>query len=164
MSTDFEKLVENVFQVFAVEHWARFYYAVDKGGDVYLEIPEEALAQTEKTSPALVAFLREINHQKTDFETSQRQVGEFAFKIFEESLTAEGRLIKLFDSPEFRIQSRLFSLWLAGHEGLLDQREYSFAEWGEMFGQWRKAEQVQRYAASLGKQETIPDPEKGSVN
>ncbi len=164
MPSNFEKLVENVFQVFAVEHWARFYYAVDKDGEVFVEIPDAAILETEKTSPALAAFLREINHQKTDMETSQRQVGEFAFKTFEENMTREGRLIKLFDSPEFRILARLFSLWLAGHEGLLDQREYSFAEWGAMFGQWRKAEQVQRYAATLGKPETIPEPDDAKLH
>ena len=156
---EFETLVANVFQVFAVEHWARFYYAAEKSDGIYVEIPEPVLTETETHSPTLGSFLREINSQKTDFETSQKQVGEFVFKTFEVSDSAQGRLTKVFESPEFRIESRLFSLWLAGHEGLLDQRHYPFADWAEMFGEWKKDEKVQKYAASLGKPETIGEPE-----
>jgi hypothetical protein len=161
---EIDTLVGNVFQVFAVEHWARFYYAVEKDGGIFVEIPEEVVAVTETHSPTLASFLREINGQKTDFEISQKQVGEFVFKTFEVSDTAQGRLTKVFESPEFRIESRLFSLWLAGHEGLLDQRHYAFSDWAELFGEWKKDEKVQKYAASLGKTDSIDEPENKNVH
>ena len=161
---EFDTLVENVFQVFAVEHWARFYHAVEKGGGIFVEIPETAIEDTEKHSPTLASFLREINGQKTDFEISQKQVGEFVFKTFEVSDSAQGRLTKIFESPEFRIKSRLFSLWLAGHEGLLDLRRYPYSDWAEMFGEWQKDEKVRKYAATLGKTNAIDEPENKSVH
>ncbi len=39
-----EEAAGRIFRVFLAEHWARFYFAVEQEGVVYLDVPEDALA------------------------------------------------------------------------------------------------------------------------
>lgn len=163
-SKDVNAAVRDIFRVLAAEHWARFYFAEDRDGAVFLAVPEDRLLAVEKTQPLLAEFLREINGKPTDYETSRRCVGEFVFRNFEVSRYASGILAQAFDSDAFKIETRLFSMWLSSHEGILDQRRRDLEEWFEYYEGWRGSEQVRRFAASLAGAGNPETPTPDSVH
>ncbi len=163
-SKDVNAAVRDIFRVLAAEHWARFYFAEDRDGEVVVAIPGESLLAVEKTQPLLAEFLKEINGKPTDYETSRRCVGEFVFRVFEVSRYASGILSQAFDSEAFKIETRLFSMWLSSHEGILDERRRDLEEWFEYYEGWRGSEQVRRFAASLAGSGNPETPGQGAVH
>lgn len=149
MSTELKKVSADVFAVCALEQWARFYFTVERDELLYLDIPEEAIAPVEAARPHLAAFLREINGRPTSPELSRQMIGEFVFKNLEGVENDSGAVGRVFDALPFRVTMRLFSLWLQGHEAMLDERIMPFAEWIGHFDAWRQDEKVKRFAESL---------------
>ncbi len=144
-----EKAAQEIFRVFLAEHWARFYFAVEQDGAVFLDIPDEALALVEAEDAALAGFIRGINGQPVDVETSRRAIGEFVFKSFEDGTYPPGTVAKAFDSKPFGLLMQLFSVWLSGHEAQLDAEVLPHGEWARLFAAWREDPAVARFAASL---------------
>lgn len=163
-SKDVNAAVRDIFRVLAAEHWARFYFAEERAGAVFVSIPEKRLLAVEKTQPLLAEFLREISGKPTDYEISRRCVGEFVFRHFEVSRYASGILSQAFDSEAFKIETRLFSMWLSSHEGILDERQRDLEEWFEYYEGWRGSEQVRRFAASLAGAGNPQAPGQGTVH
>ncbi len=159
-----EKASEEIFRVFMVEHWARFYYAVEQDGVVYLDVPEEALAQLRAEHPHLADFVAGINRQPIDMESSRRAVGEFVFRSFEGGAFPTGTLTKAFDSKPFAMRMRLFSVWLSGHEAQLDAETMPFSAWDGLFSEWRQDPAVLRFAASMAAAGNPEVPSSGSVH
>ncbi len=144
-----EKAGEEILRVFMAEHWARFYYAVEQDGVVFLSVPDEALAAMRETHPALADFVAGINGRPIDMESSQRNVGEFVFQSFEGGTFPTGTVAKAFDSKHFRLIMHLFSVWLSGHEAEFDAEVMPFAVWDSLFAEWRKDPAVLRFGDSL---------------
>ncbi|EHJ48745.1 hypothetical protein DFW101_2741 [Solidesulfovibrio carbinoliphilus subsp. oakridgensis] len=159
-----EKASEEIFRVFMVEHWARFYFAVEQDGVVFLDVPEEAMAELKAEHPFLAEFVASINGQPIDMESSRRAIGEFVFRSFEGGTFPQGTMAKAFDSKPFAMRMRLFSVWLSGHEGQLDAEPMPFAVWDTLFAQWRQDPAVLRFAASLAAAGNPEVPSSGSVH
>lgn len=159
-----EKASEEIFRVFMAEHWARFYFAVEQDGVVFLDVPEEALAELKAENPFLAEFIGSINGQPIDMESSRRAIGEFVFHAFEGGTFPPGTMAKAFDGKPFAMRMRLFSVWLSGHEGQLDAEVMPFAAWDSLFSDWRQDPAVLRFAASLAAAGNPETPQSGSVH
>ena len=163
-SKDLDAAARDIFQVLAAENWARFYFAVERDGQVYIDIPAEQLLAVEKSRPALAAFLTEINGHPTDYETSQRVVGEFVFRNYEVARYEPGIMGAAFDCAAFKLETRLFAMWLTSHEAIMDQRVRDLDEWFEYYEGWRASEQVRRFAAGLAGSGGMEKPDQGGIN
>jgi hypothetical protein len=163
-SKDVAAAVRDIFQVLSAENWARFYFAVDRDGQVFIDIPAEQLLAVEKTRPHLAAFLADINGRPTDYETSRRVVGEFVFHNYEVARYVTGVVSQAFDSEDFKLETRLFAMWLTSHEAIMDERVRDLDEWFEYYEGWRSSEQVRRFAAGLAGSGNVDKPEQGGVH
>jgi hypothetical protein len=159
-----EQAVEAIFRVFMAEHWARFYHAVEQDGVVSLDVPEDVLAKMAVEDAGLAGFLRELNGQPLDEETSRRAIGEHVFRTLEGGAFPQGTVAKAFDSKDFGLTMRLFSVWLSGHEALLDVEDLPLAEWGRLFAAWRQDPAVLRFAESLAAAGNPESPSADTVN
>lgn len=159
-----EQAAGKIFRVFLAEHWARFYYAVEQDGVVYLDLPEEALAHVAADDAGLADFLRGINGQPLDMETSRKAIGEHVFSSLEGGVYPPGTVAKAFDSPAFGLTMRLFSVWLSGHEALLDVEPLPHEEWERLFGVWRQDPAVLRFAQSLSAAGNKAAPDNDTIN
>jgi hypothetical protein len=146
---DIEKASQEIFRVFMAEHWARFYFAVDQDGVVFLDVTPEAMEVLKAEDAMLAEFVGGLNGQPIDMDSSRRAVGEFVFKAFEGGNYPQGVVTKAFDSKPFALLMRLFSVWISGHEGLLDAEVLPFSEWDRLFSAWRQDPAVARFTASL---------------
>lgn len=144
-----EKAAEEIFRVFMVEHWARFYFAVEQDGVVYLDVPEEEMTALRTETPELAAFIADINGQPIDMESSRRAVGEFVFRSMEGGTYPVGTVAKAFDSKPFAMGMQLFAVWMSGHEAQLDKETMSFSDWDNLFSAWRQDPAVIRFSESL---------------
>ena len=159
-----EQAVQEIFRVFMAEHWARFYFAVQQDDVVFLDVPREALAQTEADAPELAEFVKGINGQPIDMASSRRVVAEFVFRTLEGGKYPVGTVTKAFDSRPFALVMRLFSVWLSGHEEMLDANPLPVAEWERLFNAWRQDPAVARFAANLTNAGNPSAPASGSVH
>jgi len=156
-----EQAVEAIFRVFQAEHWARFSYAVERDGAVFLDIPEDALAAVETDDAALAGFLRGLDGKPVDAETSKRAIGEHVFRTME-GVFPPDTVVQAFDSQAFGLTMQLFAAWVGGHEKLLDLEVLPLAEWQRMFAAWRQDPSVVRFAASLAAGEKPEPPADGT--
>jgi len=144
-----EQAVEAIFRVFQAEQWARFSYAVERDGAVYLDIPEDAVAAVATEDASLAEFVRTLGHQPVAAETSKRLIAEHVFRSSEGVFPPEV-VIEAFGSPAFAKTMELFAGWLGGHEKLLDLEPLPLAEWRRMFATWRQDPAVARSVAGAG--------------
>jgi hypothetical protein len=153
-----------IFRVFLAEHWARFYYAVEQDGMIALDVPEEALAAVAAGDAGLAGFLAWLNGRALDEETSRQAIGEHVFRTLEGGNSPQGTVAKAFDSKGFGLTMRLFSVWLSGHEAMLDAEPLPLAEWERLFAAWRQDPAVIRFAESLVAAGNPESPASDTVN
>lgn len=159
-----EQAAAAIFRVFLAEHWARFSYAVEQDGTLSLDIPEEALTAVAAEDAGLADFLRSLSGRPLTEASSRRAVGEHVFRTLEGGTYPQGTVAKAFDSPAFALTMRLFSVWLSGHEAMLDAQPLPLAEWERLFATWRQDPAVVRFAASLAAAGNPESPSPDTVN
>lgn len=159
-----ESASQEIFRVFMAEHWARFYFAVEQDGVVFLDVPQEALDAMKADEPAITEFITSINGQPIEMESSRRAIGEFVFRSLEGGRYPVGTVAKAFDSKPFALSMKLFSVWLSGHEEQLDGEVMPFAAWDSIFGNWRQDPAVVRFAMNLASAGTAEAPKSDSVH
>ena len=67
-----EQASEEILRVLMAEHWARFYYAMEQDGVVYLSVPPEVVEALKATHPSLAEFVTDIN--KAEFVNAVKPV------------------------------------------------------------------------------------------
>lgn len=144
-----QTMIKDIARVFIFEHWARFYFAVDRDGKTFLEVPEDVMEECRKDEADLVPLLEKTNNQELTYESSCQNVGAFVCGLLDGSKYPPGKVTQALDSKPYRIEMHLFSLWLQGHEGYLEQKRLPFAEWLDMFANWKRMDQVQAFIAKL---------------
>lgn len=159
-----EQTAEKIFRVFVAEHWARFYYLVEQDGTVLLDVPDEVLAEVAAEDTGLAGFLGGLTGKPIDEESSKRAIGEYVFNSLEGVGLPQGTVAKAFDSPAFGLSMRLFSVWLSGHEGLLDAEILPMAEWLRLFATWRQDPAVLRFAESMLAAGNPESPDNETLN
>ena len=154
-------LVKDIIRVFIFEHWARFYYAAQRDGKVFLEIPAELMAKLREKHPDLAPLLESANTKELSYESCQANVGSFVCSLLDGTKYPAGMVTKCLDSKDFRIELHLFNLWLQGHEGYLEQHSLTFEDWLEMFANWKLMDKVREFIAKLRQTPNSPGtPEK----
>ncbi|MHC1791339.1 hypothetical protein [Solidesulfovibrio sp.] len=159
-----EQASQEIFRIFMAEHWARYYFAMENGDVVFLDIPQEAIDALKAEDPVLAEFVAGINGQAIDMESSRRAVGEFIFKAMEGGQYPQGLVGRAFDGKPLGLLLKLFSVWLSGHEGMLDAAVLPLAEWERHFTTWRQDPAVARFAASLATAGNPATPASGAVH
>jgi len=159
-----EQAAQEIFRVFMAEHWARFYYAMEQDGVVFLDVPKDVLEQLAAKAPDLAEFVTGINGRPIDMDSSRRVVGEFVFRSLEGGKYPVGTVAKAFDAQTFALAMRLFSVWLSGHEEMLDAETLPLDEWERLFTLWRQDPAVARFAASLSAAGNPETPASNAVH
>ena len=159
-----EKASQEIFRVFMAEHWVRYYFAMQNGEVVFLDVPAEALEALQAYDAGLAEFVAGVNGQSIDMESSRRAVGEHVFRTMEGGQYPPGLVAKAFDGPQLGLLLKLFTVWLSGHEALLDAETMPFAEWERLFSAWRQDPAVARFAASLAQAGNPATPGSGAVH
>lgn len=159
-----EKASLEIFRVFMAEHWVRFYFAMENEGVVFLDVPAEAIEELQSHDPGLAEFVAGVNGQPIDQESSRRAVGEFVFKAMEGGNYPPGLVARAFDGKQLGLLLKLFSVWLSGHEGMLDEAELPFSQWEQHFSAWRQDPAVARFAATLASAGNPATPASGAIH
>ena len=141
--------IGDITRVFAFEHWARFYFAVERDGKTVLEVPADEVEKCRREYPDLAPLLDEANNKEMTYESSCQKVGEFVCRLYDGERYGPGVVGKTLDSRAFRVEQHMFAMWLKGHEGYLDEHNVDFATWLEMFTEWKKMDQVVAFRAKL---------------
>lgn len=137
----------DISEALKFEHWLRFYFVREENGKLILEVPEDSMKGIDEAHAWLKGLADMLNRQEIDYESSCNAVCAFLGRAFDGSKYPEGTVGKILDSQELGLEQHLFSLWLQGHEELLDSERMEFGRWLELFEEWKKDEQVQKYAA-----------------
>ena len=159
-----EKASQEIFRVFMAEHWVRFYFAMENEGVVFLDVPAEAIEELKGYDASLAEFVAGVNGQPIDQESSRRAVGEFVFRVMEGGAYPPGLVARAFDGKPLGLLLKLFSVWLSGHEGMLDEAVLPFAQWELHFGAWRQDPAVARFATTLAAAGNPATPASGAIH
>lgn len=144
-----ETLVKDIMRVFIFENWARFYHAVERDGETWLEIPEEILEQCRASHPDLAPLLESTNKTQISYESCMRNVGEFVCRLLDGQKYPPGKVDEALDSKAFKVELHMFSMWQRGHENYLDEHRLSFDDWLEMFANWQLMDEVKAFRARV---------------
>ena len=163
-SPEFENAVSDVSEIVRFEQWLRFYYVVEEGETLKLAVPEEVLEALRKDHAFLVPLAEMLNNGEITPELSQTTVCNFVGARLDGNKYALGVCDNIFDAAAYKIESYVFNLWLKGHEAYLDERAHTFAEWEEMYSEWRKLEEVRDYVAKLTQGSSAEGDGSGTVH
>ncbi|MBF0481512.1 MAG: hypothetical protein HQK81_13520 [Desulfovibrionaceae bacterium] len=164
MTDDMQAAFRDVAEIFQFEHWLRFYFSKDRGGKMAIEMPPEAAAQARQSHPQLAGLIDTLNNSEIDYESSVRRVGEYVHKSLDGPKYGQRVVPTILDSKDFKVDLHLFSLWVRGHEALLDEKILDFGEWASLFAAWKATDQVKRYAESLRRADKVEHEASGAVH
>ncbi len=150
-SMNIEKAVEDASRVLMFDQWIRFYYVTEKDGKMYISIPQEQLDKIEENFSQYHSFAELVNNDELTYEKSQATVCAFIGARFDGRKYDPSIMTKVFDSKQFKVEMYVFNLWLKGHESHLDENWLDFSDWMEMYGEWKKMDQVKAYLKKLDK-------------
>lgn len=145
----FDRAVDDVIEVIMFDQWLRHYFTTERDGKLFLEIPEEALAGIRRDHPGLFALAEPLNTKEITYQICQDNLCSFLAAHLDGDKYATGVISSVFDSRQFKIEQYVFSLWLKGHEGYLDEAVRPFAEWREMYAGWKQMDEVKDYILKL---------------
>lgn len=144
-----DKAVEDVLDVLMFEQWMRHYYAVERDGRLFLEIPSEVMDHVRAEYPQLFGLAEQLSGGEISYQRCQEAVCTFVAGNLDGAKYAAEVIGSVFDSRRFKIEQYLFNLWLKGHESYLDAAVRPFAEWREMYANWKKMDEVKDYILKL---------------
>ena len=148
-SPGFDKAVEEVFEIFMFELWLRYYFITETDGTLRMEIPDEVMAQVRETHPGLLPLAEMMNNDTIDQQRSHDTVCAFVGSRLDNGRFPADVVPRVFDSKAFKVENYVLSLWLKGHEEYLDESVLGFAEWQEMYTNWKQMDEVRAYLAKL---------------
>jgi len=153
----YAQAVADIAQVFMFEQWLRHYFVVEKGGKLFIEIPEDDLAEIHAGHDNLGGLADMLNNDEISYEKCQATVCAFVGARFDGSKYAPDVVARTLDSKAFKIEMYVFGVWLKGHESYLDAQKLPFSEWTEMYAGWKSMDQVKEYRRKLEAGGTDPD-------
>jgi hypothetical protein len=90
-----------------------------------------------------------LNNSDISPEICQDCVATYLGARYDGSKYGPNVVARTLDSKAFKIEMYVFSVWLRGHEGHLDENKLSFGEWMEMYSEWKALDEVKEYIAKL---------------
>lgn len=142
---------EEVSRIMRFEHWVRFYHLVEKDGELRVEISDEMIEAMKEDAPDLVPLAELMNNDTIDFQKSQTMLCAFVARLDGNKYSTEV-MPKVFDSKDLKLEMYVFSLWIKGHEGYLDENYKTFGDWEELYGGWNSQDEVKTYRKKLWEQ------------
>ncbi len=143
------KTQEEICQVFRFEQWLRFYFVEERDDKLFLNVPEERMAEIKAAYPHLVELANIANGGEIDYQKSCDMVCAFVGAHIDGPKHSTALVTNILDSKGYQVEMYLFGLWIKGHEDFLDEEFRPFSEWEELYSGWRATEQVADYARKL---------------
>lgn len=141
--------VTDVAEIVQFENWLRFYFLQERGDDLVMEIPEQALERIRAKHPGMAGLVEDLNGRNMDYQASCNAVCEYVATTIDGKAHPVGTAEKVFDLPEFQMEMKLFGVWAQAHEEQLDQGFLDFATWQELFEQWKASKEVQEHFEAI---------------
>ena len=155
-SVSIKNAVKDTLEIFQFDQWLRFYFVVEKGEELWIEIPDDVMARIKQEHPEMHRFADMVNNAVTDYKRSQDNVCSFVAAKLDGQKYEATVLPQVFDNATFKVEMYVFNLWLKMHESHLDEAVMTFEEWMEMFEEWNKLAEVSEYRDKLLKSGTDP--------
>lgn len=162
-SMNIAKAAEDASRVLMFDQWMRYYFVTKEDDKLFLRIPEQTAEEIKASEPNYVSLLEMVNGEELTYEKNQATVCAFIGARFDGSKYSADIMPRVFDSKEFKLEMYVFNLWLKGHEKYLDEQYHSFADWMEMYAEWKKMDEVQAYLARLEKTAAAGEPESDTL-
>ncbi|EGB16183.1 hypothetical protein DND132_2980 [Pseudodesulfovibrio mercurii] len=156
-SVSVKNAIRDAVEIFQFDQWIRFYFAVEKDGQLRIEIPEERMLEIEKSHPVLHRFADLVNDAPLDYKRSQDNVCSFVAARLDGEKYEPTVLPQVFDDAKFKVEMYLFNVWLKMHEPHLDEGYMDFDGWMEMYEGWNSLDEVKEYRTKL--MESGADPQ-----
>ncbi|AMK12677.1 MAG: hypothetical protein AB7E51_13570 [Pseudodesulfovibrio sp.] len=148
-SVSVKSAVKDALEIFQFDQWLRFYFVVQKGDDLWMEIPEATLEQIEKDHPSLHRFADLVNDSVLDYQRSQENVCAFVATRLDGQKYEGTVLPQVFDDANFKLEMYIFNVWMKMHESHLDEEVMDFNGWMEMYEGWKSLDEVREYREKL---------------
>nr|WP_321512862.1 hypothetical protein [uncultured Pseudodesulfovibrio sp.] len=155
-SVSVKNAVKDALEVFQFDQWLRFYFVVEKGDELRIEMPEEELDKIKETHPALHRFADMVNNAVTDYKRSQENVCSYVASRLDGQKYEATVLPQVFDNATFKVEMYIFNVWLKMHEQHLDEEYMNFEGWMEMYAEWNALDEVVGYRTKLLESGTDP--------
>lgn len=148
-SVSVKTAVKDALEIFQFDQWIRFYFVVEKNEELWIEIPDEVIAELKEKKPTFHGFADMVNNAVTDYKRSQDNVCSFVAARLDGQKYEATVLPQVFDDATFKVGMYMFNVWLKMHETHLDEEYMDFDGWMEMFSGWNSMDEVQEYRAKL---------------
>lgn len=151
----FQNAVSSVLETVMFESWLRFCFIMQKEDgdedDLWLLVPEKALAKIGEMYPHLLPLARDLAGRKISFETSQQAICNFVSQSIDgdRSLPSTINAAVVLDSMTFQLKLNLFHTWLELHEDQLEAEFHDFSAWQTLFAQWQESPAARKLADQL---------------
>ena len=155
-SVSVKNAIKDALEVFQFDQWLRFYFVVEKDGQLWVEVPGDVMKKIEEEHPLMHRFADLVNNAVTDYKRSQDNVcSHIASRL--DGQKYEGTVLpQVFDNSTFKVEMYIFNVWLKMHESHLDEKYMDFNGWLEMYEGWNSLDEVKEYRAKLVESGTDP--------
>jgi len=153
MDEKIKNAVRDVLEAHMFEFWLRFYFLKEKGDKLFMEVPEEKVAEIREKYPRLVKLVEMMNSREVTVKSSHEDLCAFLGLEFDGQKYGPNVVSKAMDSKMFTFEHHLFNLWAQGHELLLDSEWFDFQDWKDMFEEWKTTPEVRKYMGTLRRKE-----------
>lgn len=155
-SVSVKNAIKDAIEIFQFDQWIRFYFVVEKDGQLHIEIPEDRIREIQENFPTLYPFADMINNSLLDYKRSQDNVCSFVASRLDGEKYDPTVLPQVFDDAQFKVEMYLFNVWQKMHEPHLDEAYMDFGGWKEMYEGWNSLDEVKEYRTKLLESGTDP--------
>ena len=148
-SVSVKSAIKDTVEIFQFDQWLRFYFLVEKDGDLWMSIPEDVLTEIKGKREGLAVLADTQNNVKIDYQRNQDAVCTHVAAHLDGQKYDGSILPRVFDHPDFKVEMYMFNVWLKMHEKFLDEGVHPFEEWIEMYQGWNAMDEVKEYRGKL---------------
>ncbi|CCH48744.1 hypothetical protein [Pseudodesulfovibrio piezophilus] len=155
-SVSIKSAIKDTLEIFQFDQWLRFYFVVQKGEELWIEIPDATLAWIKEHRPEMHRLADMVNNAVIDYQRSQDNVCSYVAARLDGQKYEKTVLPQVFDNSTFKVELYIFNVWLKMHEQHLDEEQLTFDEWVDMYANWNDLDEVKEYRAKLVENGTDP--------
>lgn len=148
-SVSVKSAVKDALEIFQFDQWLRFYFVKEKDGELWIEIPDDVMAEIEEKHSALHRFADLVNNAVTDYQRSQENVCSYVAARLDGQKYETTVLPQVFDNAIFKVEMYMFNVWINMHEKHLDGEYLNFEDWMKMYEGWNSMDEVKEYRDKL---------------
>ena len=148
-SVSVKSAVKDALEIFQFDQWLRFYYVVQQGEELRVQVPADVMADIKESHPPLYRFAELVNDAPTDYKRSQENVCSYVAARLDGQKYESTVLPQVFDDATFKVEMYVFNVWMKMHEAHLDEEPVDFSGWLEMYEGWNSMDEVAEYRQKL---------------